>query len=94
MAVGDAFNLDDIVASDVIFGHEIVRIAQQACGTKKMVLPLGRVGLSILGLFVPAMKEEPLRLSGDKYGKYIGKIPATKHAEAIAATICELQKNR
>ena len=56
----------------------------------------------MLGLFVPVMKEivemlyltkEQPRLSGDKYKRFIGPIPATKPADGIAATIRELQKN-
>ncbi|WP_426452984.1 NAD-dependent epimerase/dehydratase family protein [Paenibacillus sp. S-38] len=91
----------NIPGADIISGHEIVRIAQEASGTKKPVIPLGRVGLSLLGLFVPVMKEvvemlylteEPLRLSGAKYERCIGKIPATKPADGIAATIRALQK--
>jgi nucleoside-diphosphate-sugar epimerase len=93
----------NIPGSDIISGHDIVWIAQQASGTKKPVISLGRVGLSLLGLFVPVMKEivemlylteEPLRLSGDKYERDIGKIPATKPADGIAATIRELQKSK
>lgn len=93
----------NIPGSDIISGHEIVRIAQQASGTKKPVIPLGRIGLSLLGSFVPVMKEiiemlylteEPLRLSGEKYERYIGKIPATSHADGITATIRELQKRK
>ncbi|MFC4102479.1 NAD-dependent epimerase/dehydratase family protein [Paenibacillus xanthanilyticus] len=91
----------NIPGSDMISGHEIVRIAQQASGTKKPVLALGKGGLSLLGLFVPVMKEvvemlyltkEPLRLSGAKYKRHIGPIPATKPADGIAATIRELQR--
>ncbi|AFC29543.1 hypothetical protein PM3016_2663 [Paenibacillus mucilaginosus 3016] len=93
----------NIPGSDIISGREIVRIAQQASGTKKPVIPLGRVGLSLLGLFVPVMKEvvemlylteEPLRLSGDKYQRHIGTIPATRPADGIAATIRALQKSK
>ncbi|WP_370872452.1 NAD-dependent epimerase/dehydratase family protein [Paenibacillus zeirhizosphaerae] len=91
----------NIPGSDMISGHEIVRVAQEASGTKKSVIPLGRTGLSVLGLFVPVMKEivemlylteEPLRLSGEKYERYIGKIPTTNHADGIAATIRALQQ--
>jgi len=93
----------NIPGADIISGREIVRIAQQAGGTKKPVITLGRAGLSVLGLFVPIMKEivemlylteKPLRLSGEKYKRFIGPIPETKPAEGIAATIRELQKKR
>ncbi|MDQ0111202.1 NAD-dependent epimerase/dehydratase family protein [Paenibacillus harenae] len=92
----------NIPGSDIISGNEIVRIARQASGTVKPVIPLGKAGLSLLGLFVPVMKEvvemlylteEPLRLSGEKYERLIGKIPATKMADGITATIRELQKS-
>lgn len=93
----------NIPGADIISGHEIVRIAQQASGMKKPVIALGKAGLSLFGLFVPVMKEivemlylteEPLRLSGDKYKRFIGPIPATKPADGIAETIRELQKKR
>jgi len=93
----------NIPGTDIISGREIVQIARQASGTKKPVIPLGRIGLSLLGLFVPVMKEivemlylteEPLRLSGEKYKRYIGKIPATSYADGIAATIRELQQRK
>ncbi|MGO4371521.1 NAD-dependent epimerase/dehydratase family protein [Paenibacillus sp. MCAF20] len=92
----------NIPGSELISGRDIVRIAQQASGTTKPVIPLGKYGLSLLGLFVPVMKEvvemlylteEPLRLSGEKYERQIGKIPATKPADGIAATIRELRKS-
>ncbi|MCR2806875.1 NAD-dependent epimerase/dehydratase family protein [Paenibacillus soyae] len=93
----------NIPGSDIISGREIVRIAQQASGMNKPVIALGKVGLSLLGLFVPVMKEvvemlylteEPLRLSGEKYRRHIGAIPATRPEVGIAATIRELQKKK
>lgn len=89
-----------IPGAGVISGREIVRIARQASGHTKPVIPLGRIGLSLLGIFVPVMKEvvemlylteEPLILSGEKYERLIGPIPATKFEEGIAATIRLLQ---
>ncbi|MCM3129582.1 MULTISPECIES: NAD-dependent epimerase/dehydratase family protein [unclassified Paenibacillus] len=99
-AYGENWNLP---GSDIISGHEIVRIAQQASSTKKPVIALGKMGLSLLGLFVPVMKEvvemlylteEPLRLSGEKYKRLIGEIPTTKPEVGIAATIRELQRKK
>jgi nucleoside-diphosphate-sugar epimerase len=84
----------------VIAGRELVRIAQLASGTVKPVIPLGRWGLSLLGLFVPVMKEvvemlylteEPFVLSGDKIERLIGPIPATPFEEGIRATIQALR---
>lgn len=95
-AYGQEWN---IPGSGVISGKDIVRIARKAAGLSKPVLPLGRVGLTLLGLFVPVMKEvvemlylttEPLRLSGEKYERIIGPIPATSYEKGIKETILQL----
>ncbi|TCM96945.1 nucleoside-diphosphate-sugar epimerase [Paenibacillus sp. BK033] len=97
-AYGQEWN---IPGGDVISGHEIVRLAREASGSKKAVLPLGKAGLSLLGLFVPVMKEvvemlylttEPLRLSGEKYERFIGPIEATGCERGISETIGRLKK--
>lgn len=86
----------NIPGGDVISGREIVRIAREASGMSKMVLPISKVGLSLLGLFVPVMKEivemlylteEPLKLSGSKYERLVGPIPATSYTKGIKETI-------
>ncbi|TCP67356.1 nucleoside-diphosphate-sugar epimerase [Baia soyae] len=86
-----------------ISGKEIVRIAQQASGNSKSVIPLGRWGLSVLGLVVPVMKEivemlylteEPLVLSGEKYEKMVGPVRATSFQEGIWETIHALQQTK
>lgn len=83
----------------VISGRDLVRIAQQASGKRKAVVPLGRAGLSVIGLFNPVMKEvvemlylteEPFVLSGEKYERAIGPISWTPHEQAIAETIRSL----
>jgi len=85
----------------LISGKDIVRIAQQAIGNVKPVIPLGKIGLSLIGLTSPVMKEvvemlylteEPLVLSGDKYERLIGPVRATAFEEGIKVTIRELQK--
>ncbi|RXZ78993.1 NAD-dependent epimerase/dehydratase family protein [Paenibacillaceae bacterium] len=92
----------NIPGAGIISGREIVHLAQQASGYTKPVIPLGKVGLSLLGLFVPVMKEivemlylteEPLLLSGEKYEKLVGPIPATPFEEGIKATIHALQSS-
>lgn len=84
----------------LISGREIVRIAQQASGVAKPVIPMGRISLSLLGLFVPVMKEvvemlyltkDPFVLSGEKYKRIVGPIQATPFEEGITATIRALK---
>ncbi|UUZ87222.1 hypothetical protein LJK88_50340 [Paenibacillus sp. P26] len=86
----------------VISGRDIVRIAQRASGKRKAVVPLGRISLSLIGLFNPVMREvvemlylteEPFVLSGEKYEREIGPISWTPHEQAIAETIRDLMKH-
>ncbi len=90
-----------IPGAGLISGREIVRIARKASGSAKPVIPLGRVGLSLLGMAVPVMKEvvemlylteEPLVLSGDKYERLIGPVRATAFEEGITVTVRALQR--
>lgn len=87
----------------VISGRDLVRIAQEASGRRKAVIPLGRIGLSLIGLFNPVMKEvvemlylteEPLVLSGEKYERLIGPLSWTPHQEAIKETIVRLMEKQ
>ncbi|MFB9331099.1 NAD-dependent epimerase/dehydratase family protein [Paenibacillus aurantiacus] len=87
----------------LLSGRDIVAIAQRASGRRKAVVPLGRFGLSLIGLFNPVMKavvemlyltEEPLVLSGEKYEREIGPIRWTPHEQAITDTIRCLQRKR
>lgn len=99
-AFGENWN---IPGGGVISGREIVRIARKASGSAKPVIPLGRVGLSLLGVAVPVMKEvvemlylteEPLLLSGEKYERRIGPVRKTSFEEGIADTIRMLQQRK
>lgn len=92
-----------IPGAGLISGREIVRIARQASGSSKPVIPLGRGGLSLLGMAVPVMKEvvemlyltkEPLVLSGDKYMRLIGPVRATPFEEGITNTMRALEKKK
>ncbi|SDX02521.1 Nucleoside-diphosphate-sugar epimerase [Marininema mesophilum] len=98
-AYGEGENWN-IPGTGLISGREIVRIARRASGSSKPVIPLGRGGLSLLGLVVPVMKEivemlylteEPLVLSGDKYERMIGPVRATPFQEGIWNTIHTLK---
>ncbi|MFC4305945.1 NAD-dependent epimerase/dehydratase family protein [Cohnella boryungensis] len=91
----------NIPGAGLISGKEIVRLARRASGRSRPIVPLGRIGLSLLGLAAPVMKEvvemlylteEPLVLSRDKYESRIGPIPETPFEEGIAQTIRELQR--
>ncbi|MET3943112.1 nucleoside-diphosphate-sugar epimerase [Paenibacillus sp. PvP094] len=91
----------NIPGAGIIAGKEIVRIAQRAAGVTKPVVALGKIGLSLIGLGVPVMKEvvemlyltkEPLVLSRQKYERNIGPVKATPFAQGIAETIAQLQK--
>lgn len=90
-----------IPGSGIISGKEIVKLAREAGGGLKPVIPLGKAGLSLLGLALPVMKEvvemlylteEPLILSGEKYERRIGPVRATAFEEGIRHTIRELQQ--
>lgn len=90
-----------IPGAGLIAGRDIVKIAQTASGAAKPVIPLKKLGLSLIGIGVPVMKEvvemlylteEPLTLSRDKYERHIGPVVATPFREGITATIKALQK--
>ncbi|WP_343310967.1 NAD-dependent epimerase/dehydratase family protein [Bacillus atrophaeus] len=85
-----------IPGGGIISGRDIVKIAQKASGQAKPVVPVGKTGLSLLGLFTPVMKEivemlylteEPLVLSGKKYERLAGPIPAVSFEKGITETI-------
>ena len=91
----------NIPGAGIIAGNDIVRIAQRAAGVTKPVMALGKIGLSLIGLGVPVMREivemlyltkEPLVLSRQKYERNIGPVQATPFEEGIAVTIGQLQK--
>ncbi|WP_178022351.1 NAD-dependent epimerase/dehydratase family protein [uncultured Paenibacillus sp.] len=93
----------NIPGAGLINGREIVRIAQSASGSVKPVIPLKKLGLSLLGIGLPVMKEvvemlylteEPLTLSRDKYERSIGPVVATPFQEGIASTIQALQMRK
>jgi nucleoside-diphosphate-sugar epimerase len=83
----------------VITGHEIIRFAREVTGVKKPVLSLGKGAVRLTGLFSPMMKEvvemmylteDPFILSGEKYEKHIGPIPATSYEQGFRETIMAL----
>jgi len=89
-----------IPSAGPIAGNRLVELAQKSAGSSKPVIPLGRASLSLLGMFVPVMKEivemlylteEPLLLSGAKIEALIGPIPATPYEQGVARTITAMQ---
>ncbi|WP_019914747.1 NAD-dependent epimerase/dehydratase family protein [Paenibacillus sp. HW567] len=93
----------NIPGAGTISGKDIVRLARAASGKSGPVLPVGAFGLSLLGLFIPVMKEivemlyltkEPLRLSGRKYERFAGPIPATSFEDGIRETISAIQSRQ
>lgn len=100
LAYGQNWN---IPGAGLISGREIVRIAQTASGHVKPVIPLKKLGLSLIGMSVPVMKEivemlylteEPLTLSGEKYKRFIGPITATPFQQGITSTVLALQESK
>ncbi|WP_457786406.1 hypothetical protein [Geobacillus sp. Geo 8.1] len=70
------FGLAALFLLDVIFGHEIVKIARRVTGYSKKVATVGKGMITFLGLFHKGMREmvemmylneEPVVLSGEKY---------------------------
>ncbi|HEY4432198.1 MAG TPA: NAD-dependent epimerase/dehydratase family protein [Paenibacillus sp.] len=93
----------NIPGAGTISGRDIVRIAQAAQGSRKPVISVGKIGLSLLGTFVPVMKEivemlyltqEPVVLSGGKYERYVGPIPTTPFEKGITETVHALMSRQ
>ncbi|SFJ30370.1 Nucleoside-diphosphate-sugar epimerase [Paenibacillus sp. UNC496MF] len=93
----------NIPGSGLIAGRDIVKIAQASSGSVKPVISLKKVGLSLLGIGLPVMKEvvemlylteEPLTLSRDKYERFVGPVVATPFRKGIDSTIKALQMGK
>jgi nucleoside-diphosphate-sugar epimerase len=91
----------NIPGPGLISGNEIIQIARQVTGQKKMVFPLTKNIIKILGLFNPFMKEvveimyltkEGFILDGEKYEKRIGPIPKTPYKEGMEETMRTLMR--
>ncbi|MDP1418167.1 SDR family oxidoreductase [Peribacillus simplex] len=93
----DSYGEDwNIPGPGLISGNEIIQIARQVTGQKKMVLPLTKNIIQILGIFNPFMKEvveimyltkEGFILNGEKYENRIGSIPKTPYKEGMEETL-------
>ncbi|MGN8646070.1 SDR family NAD(P)-dependent oxidoreductase [Gracilibacillus sp. HCP3S3_G5_1] len=92
-AYGENWN---IPGAGLISGKEIIQIAREVTGNKKMVLPLTKNVIRFIGLFDSFMRElveimyltkEGFVLSGEKYEKRIGPIPATPFRKGLEETL-------
>lgn len=86
----------NIPGAGVISGKEIIQIAREVTGNRKMVIPLTKNTVRCMGLFNSFMREvveimyltkEGFVLSGEKYEKRIGPIPATPFRQGIEETL-------
>jgi nucleoside-diphosphate-sugar epimerase len=91
----------NIPSAGLISGKEIIKIAREITGNRKLVIPLNKNAIRISGLFDPVMKEvaeimylteEGFILSGEKYENRIGKIVATPYKEGLKETLNFLLK--
>jgi len=86
----------NIPGAELISGKEIIKIAREITGNKKLVIPLNKNVIRISGLFDPVMKEvveimypteEGFTLRGEKYENRIGEIIATPYKGGLKETL-------
>lgn len=99
-AYGENWN---IPGAGVISGKEIIQIAREVTGNRKMVVPLTKNTVRFIGLFNPFMREvveimyltkEGFVLSKEKYEQRIGPIPATPFKKGLAETLQVLMHSK
>ncbi|UUI40396.1 SDR family oxidoreductase [Oceanobacillus oncorhynchi] len=93
----------NIPGAGLISGKEIIRIARKVTGNQKVVIPLTKNVIRCMGLFDAFMREiveimyltkEGFILSGDKYERRIGPIPATPFQNGLEETLLSLIGNK
>lgn len=93
----------NIPGAGLISCKEIIRIARKVTGNQKVVIPLTKNVIRWMGLFDAFMREiveimyltkEGFILSGDKYEKRIGTIPATPFQNGLEETLQSLIDNK
>ncbi|SDC58395.1 Nucleoside-diphosphate-sugar epimerase [Terribacillus halophilus] len=93
----------NIPGTGLISGKEIIKIARQITGNRKMVIPLTKNAIRFIGLFDSFMREiveimyltkEGFVLSGEKYEKRIGSIPSTSFREGLEETLRFIMSNK
>ncbi|QKG84414.1 SDR family NAD(P)-dependent oxidoreductase [Kroppenstedtia pulmonis] len=99
-AYGENWN---IPGAGLISGEKIIQIAREVTGNRKRVIPLNKNAIRFIGLFNPLMREvveimylteEGFVLSGEKYAKRIGLIPATPFRKGLEETLQLLMRNK
>ncbi|MEN1968445.1 SDR family oxidoreductase [Lentibacillus sp. N15] len=93
----------NIPGAGLISGKEIIQVARQITGNQKIVIPLTKNIIRFIGLFDPFMPEiveimyltkEGFILSGEKYEKRIGPIPATSFRKGLEETLRCMMRNK
>ncbi|MBC6971719.1 SDR family NAD(P)-dependent oxidoreductase [Bacillus sp. Xin] len=91
----------NIPGSGVITGEEMIRHIRELTGYTKPIMTVKKRMIGMIGLFDKQMKEfvemlylteEPVVLSGEKYERYIGKVPKTSYREGLKETISFLER--
>ncbi|MFC4618920.1 SDR family NAD(P)-dependent oxidoreductase [Camelliibacillus cellulosilyticus] len=97
-AYGENWN---IPGGGLISGKEIIQMAREITGNRKIVIPLSKNAIRLIGLFDPFMREvveimyltkEGFVLSGEKYEERIGKIPVTPFRDGLEETLRHLRR--
>lgn len=93
----------NIPGAGLISGHEIIAFSRKMTGNRKIVIPLNKWMISLIGLFDPFMKEvvemmyltkEGFVLSGEKYEKWIGAIQKTPFQQGLEETLYALMRSK
>ncbi|MBD1379611.1 SDR family oxidoreductase [Metabacillus arenae] len=96
---GENWNIPGV---GLISGKEIIKIAREITGNRKLVIPLNKNAIRLSGLFDPVMKEiveimylteKGFILSGEKYENRIGEIVATPYKDGLKETLNFLMEN-
>lgn len=82
----------NVPGAGLISGKQIIKIARDVTENRKMVIPLKKKTIRLIGLFDPLMREvvemmyltkEGFVLSGEKYEKRVGPVPKTPFKKGL-----------
>lgn len=97
-AYGQSWN---IPGYGVITGEEMIGHIRELTGYTKPIMTVKKRMIGMIGLLDKQMKEfvemlylteEPVVLSGEKYERYVGKVPKTSYREGLKETILFLER--